>query len=85
MNDNGLKVFAGFVIGALAGVVTGLLVAPNTGSGTRKKISDTAKKFKHDLKDFAEEQIETTKKNINDAVDELLNEHKAKDKTTAEN
>ena len=43
MNDNSKKVLQGLLIGAAAGVVAGLLLAPSAGKETRKKLADSAK------------------------------------------
>jgi gas vesicle protein len=43
MNDNTKKVIQGFLIGAAAGIVAGILLAPSSGKDTRKKLADSAK------------------------------------------
>ncbi len=43
MNENTKNVIQGFLIGAAAGIVAGLLLAPGSGKDTRKKIADSAK------------------------------------------
>lgn len=43
MNENTKNVIQGFLIGAAAGIVAGLLLAPTSGKDTRKKIADSAK------------------------------------------
>ncbi len=85
MKNDAFKILAGFIIGATAGLLAGLLVAPESGKGTRKKISDTADKIKHDLHDFAEETLEATKKSISETVDDLVKGHKEKDQATLKN
>ena len=54
-----------FLGGAIAGGVLGLLLAPETGSDTRKKITDTVEDFlkKHDIK--------LTRKDVGDLVDDI--------------
>ena len=42
MKNDGFKIMTGFFIGAIGGLLTGILIAPDSGSGTRKKITDTA-------------------------------------------
>lgn len=55
------KVLAGLLVGAAAGAVLGLLLAPEKGSDTRKKISDKKNKFGEDLKNKFGEVKETIK------------------------
>ena len=54
-----------FLGGAIAGGVLGLLLAPETGSDTRKKITDTVDDFlkKHDIK--------LSRKDVGDLVDDI--------------
>ena len=85
MKSDALKILTGFFIGAMGGLLAGLLIAPDSGKGTRKKINDTASKIKHDLGEFADETLEATKKSISESVDNLVNEHKEKDQTVLKN
>jgi gas vesicle protein len=45
------KLVTGLVIGAAAGLVAGILFAPDKGTETRKKIADKAGDFTDELKD----------------------------------
>lgn len=45
MNTKTGKIIAGFVLGSLIGVATGLLLAPTTGKQARKKIGKKSKKI----------------------------------------
>ena len=47
------KTFFAFLAGAIAGAVAGLLLAPDSGKNTRKKLADKAK----DIKDKLEDQL----------------------------
>jgi gas vesicle protein len=85
MKNDGFKILTGFFIGAMGGLLTGLLIAPYDGKGTRKKISKTADKFKHDIQDLAEETYELTKKSISETVDDLLKNNKGKEKAELKN
>lgn len=53
---NDQKVIVGFLCGAAAGALAGILLAPTSGEETRKKIADKAT----DLKDDLSSQITTT-------------------------
>ena len=85
MKNDAFKILTGFFIGAMGGLLTGLLIAPDSGKGTRKKIADTAHKIQDDLHDFAEGALEATKKSITETVDELVKGHKEKDQTAIKN
>lgn len=52
---NGL---VGFVVGATAGIVTGLLVAPRKGAETRKLVKDKATKASKEITDQVEDKID---------------------------
>lgn len=43
------KALLGFILGATAGALAGLLLAPSSGEDTRKKINYKAKGYKEDL------------------------------------
>ena len=69
------KVLAGLLVGAAAGAVLGLLLAPEKGSDTRKKISEKKNKFGEDLKNKFGEVKETIKgkyDNIRSDANELM-------------
>ncbi len=79
MKSDSFKILTGFFVGAMGGLIAGLLIAPDSGKGTRKKINDTASKIKNELSDFAEETLEATKKSISESMDDLAKNHKEKD------
>jgi gas vesicle protein len=58
----------GFVIGSLAGAITSLLLAPQTGEETRQIIKDRA----IELKDKSQETFEETKKKAEEAYKEII-------------
>jgi gas vesicle protein len=59
------KVFVGFLVGAAVGGALGLLLAPDKGSETRKKIIETG----NDLGDSIAEFGGTVKDKFNEVVD----------------
>lgn len=55
MNRNASNVLVGLLLGAVAGGVTALLLAPASGSDTRKKIKDTLRRGKDRIFEEADE------------------------------
>jgi gas vesicle protein len=53
------KIMTAALTGAVVGLVTGILVAPDKGSVTRKRIVDTAGKVTGNVKEFANNASET--------------------------
>ena len=69
------KVLAGLLVGAAAGAVLGLLLAPEKGSDMRKKIAKKKNQFGEDIKNKFGEVKETIKgkyDNIRSAANELM-------------
>ena len=70
------KVLLGVVVGLAAGAMAGILMAPDSGSETRKKISSKGQGYVDDLKgrfnDFLDgfmSHVETVKDDANDMAD----------------
>lgn len=63
------KVITGFLAGASLGILTGILLAPNSGKKTREQIADKTK----ELKNRMAESYGDVKKAYNKEVDSLLN------------
>ena len=71
MKDNGYRILAGFLVGALGGLLTGIMVAPESGKKTRERLLEEANHLKDDLLTKAEEHFEITKKRLTEKIDEL--------------
>jgi uncharacterized protein YjbJ (UPF0337 family) len=63
-----------FLLGAATGAVLGLMYAPERGSETRRKLSDSSKRFMDDFEDFTSRTRETISElteKISDVVNSL--------------
>jgi len=56
------KVLVGTLIGAAAGIVTGVLIAPASGKETREKLSDKTDDLLESVKDLLSKHEEEVKK-----------------------
>lgn len=73
MND-GSKVLTSLLVGAAAGFVTGVLIAPQSGEETRQQISDTTDRVREDLRKQSEksaELLDEVKGTAEEALDEV--------------
>lgn len=61
----------GFVAGAAAGVVTGILIAPEKGSKTRKDISKKVKNVSQEMTDTISDKVDGLKDQVNEVMDEM--------------
>ncbi|PWJ42336.1 YtxH domain-containing protein [Sediminitomix flava] len=59
-----------FLSGVVAGAVAGLLLAPDKGTDTQRKISDSARKMQDDL----EKQVEVGKSKIEKFADQIIDQ-----------
>ena len=57
----------GLLVGAAAGAIAGILLAPDKGSETRRKVSEKAR----ELKDSLPDQLETLKARIEQKLNEI--------------
>jgi len=69
---NSSKVLLGVLGGVAVGALAGILLAPNKGSKTRKKIMNKGKDFADDMKGKFEELYE----NVTDKYETLLHDAK---------
>ncbi len=66
-SNSGFAFFSGIIVGAAIGAITGLLMAPEPGEETRKKVSDKTKEIQDDLLD----RFDDLKDNVNEILDEV--------------
>ena len=79
------KVLLGVVVGFAAGALMGVLLAPESGENTRKKLSKKGEAYVDDLKgkfnDFVEsfmDQVDSSKEDARDMANELTDKAKSK-------
>ncbi|MES2829036.1 MAG: YtxH domain-containing protein [Bacteroidota bacterium] len=77
MNDNS-KVLIGLLAGLAAGAALGLLFAPDKGTETRDKLSQSLKDLGDSIKDRAADEIN----NLSSLKDKVVNSVKSKIKQT---
>ena len=76
------KILAAVAVGAAAGLVAGLLFAPDKGSKTRKRIADTSRKMTDNVKDVANQGLATMNKlknKMSRKADEIHNDVNAEE------
>lgn len=64
-----MKSLPGIVVGLAIGAVVGILLAPESGKKTRKKISSESDSFFKDLQDQLQSGLDNIKSQYNDYVD----------------
>ena len=70
-----MKVLGGFLAGAAIGSIAALLMAPDSGKATRKKIADQSKKVTDDMKRSLSKSLDSLKESYDKKVG-LLSEKK---------
>ena len=76
-NGGGMKTFLSFLTGAALGAIAGLILAPQSGKETRRKIREYSDKFSEDLKEEYEKASNKAKTFTDEARGKL---QEAKDK-----
>lgn len=71
MKDSTGKIIAGFLVGAAVGAIAGILLAPDKGSVTRKKISDKASEAGGAVKDKLSDKLEDLKEYVASKLDKV--------------
>lgn len=65
------KVLLGVVIGAAAGALAGILFAPDKGTETRKRISNSSEDYFNSVKDTVDELLDNVAEKFGEAVKTL--------------
>lgn len=64
-----MKALPGIIVGLAVGAIVGVLLAPESGNKTRKRISSESDSFFKDLQDQLQNGLESIKSQYNDYVD----------------
>ena len=64
-----MKALPGIIVGLAVGAVVGILLAPESGRKTRKRITSESDSFFKDLQDQLQSGLESIKSQYNDYVD----------------
>ncbi len=66
MSNNTTKIIGALLLGAAVGVAVGILLAPDKGSETRKKMADGASDLATDAEEEIKEVIDALKKKVSE-------------------
>jgi gas vesicle protein len=72
-----VKVLGGFLVGAVAGAVAGLLFAPDNGKKTRRRLLDESNRLTVRLTDAVSHSIDSAKRTYNEKLDEYAKNGKS--------
>lgn len=76
--DNNTKIFLGFLSGLAAGVIAGILLAPEKGDETRKMLMEKAKHLSDEQIIPRLEKVNELTKALGEAISSTLNEYSDK-------
>jgi len=65
------SLIGGFIAGAALGIAAGILLAPDSGQRTRKKIVDGSIKLKDDLMHSVDSSLESIRRQVTSKIDQL--------------
>lgn len=65
------NLIGGFIAGAALGIAAGMLLAPDSGQRTRKKIVDGSIKLKDDLMNTVDSSLDNIRRQFNSKIDQL--------------
>lgn len=65
------NVLIGFIAGAAAGAIAGILMAPDRGIRTRKHLAWSVRSSRRDLAETMKEKVDDLKHEVNNMVDEM--------------
>lgn len=74
---NSSKIMLGVLAGAAAGTIAGILIAPDRGENTRKKVSDSSNKFKEDINSKLQQSVDRMN-SLTESAFNLVNDYKEK-------
>lgn len=74
---NSSKIMLGVLAGAAAGTIAGILIAPDRGENTRKKVSDSSNKFKEDMNSKLQQSVDRMN-SLTESAFNLVNDYKEK-------
>jgi gas vesicle protein len=75
--NTAVKVIGGFLAGAAIGTVTGILIAPDKGKNTRKKLKDESTRLANQLSESVSNSIHALKDDYNRKLDEYAENGKS--------
>jgi gas vesicle protein len=66
--NTAMKVLSGFLGGAVVGTIAGILMAPDRGSNTRRKIKDESKRLSHEIGESVAQTMHTLTHSFRDGA-----------------